>query len=154
MAQGFYTADAVLVSSDSRVFGAYAYIVGDRWRHDINNDHFGDLSTLGVVIDAPVGQWEAGTPLHFVLDWFAQRIIDIESVDKQKFSFHTDAYILAPGSTVEVSGTVYGVWTTYSVVRVPDTGFSFTADAIKGLVFTLDAHLRGYAEFNLDAVVV
>jgi hypothetical protein len=153
MAQDSCTLDAWVVATDSKVFTAHAYIVGDRWRHDINNDHFGDLSSLGVIIDAPVGQWEAGTPLHYVLDWFAQRIISIESVTKRKYSFHTDSYVLGLGETVEVSGTVYGVWAAYSVIDKSYTD-SFTADAIKGLVFTLDAHLRGYAELNVDAVIV
>lgn len=148
-----FTADAVVVSSDSNIFTIHAYIVNDRWRHDINNDHFGDLSSLSVIIDAPVGQWQTGTPLHFVLDWFAQRVIDIESVNKQISSFTSNAYVLAPGSTVEVSGTVFGVWISYSVF-LDSNSVSFTADAIKGLIFTLDAHLRGFAEITVDAVIV
>jgi hypothetical protein len=154
MAQGLAYIDAWIVASDSKVFSAHAYIVHDRWRHDINNDHFGDLSTLGVVIEAPVGPWVEGTPLHYVLDWFAQRIIDIESVTKHKRNFGANAYILAPGITVDLGGgLIMGVMDAHSVL-LKSRSSSFTADAFKAFAFSLDAHLRGYAEFTLEAVVV
>jgi hypothetical protein len=154
MAQGFAYIDAWIVATDSKVFSVRAYIAHDRWRHDINNDHFGDLSTLGVVIEAPVGPWVEGTPLHYVLDWFAQRIIDIESVTKHKRNYSMDAYILAPGATVDIGGgTILGVMNALSVIQKSYSS-SFTADAFKALAFSLDAHLRGYAEFSVQAVVV
>lgn len=154
MGQGLGYIDAWLVAGDSRVFTAHAYIVRDRWRHDINNDHFGDLSTLGVVIEAPVGPWVEGTPLHFVLDWFAQRLIDVESVTKHKFNFSSNAYILTPGDSVDIGGgTILTVNDLQAVILESYTD-SFTVDAFKSFAFTIDAHLRGYAEFTLEAVVV
>lgn len=154
MGQGLGYIDAWITADDSSVFTAHAYIVNDRWRHDINNDHFGDLSTLGIVIEAPVGPWVEGTPLHFVLDWFAQRLIDVESVTKHKSNFSANAYVLTPGDSVDTGGGTILTVNDLQAVILKSYSSSVTADAFFAFAFGIDAHLRGYAEFSLEAVVV
>jgi hypothetical protein len=134
-------------------FSIGAWIVNDRWRHDINHDHFGDLSTVGVVIESPIGPWEMGTPVQYVLDWLVQRVIKMESSNKFAGAFSVSAYILSPGGTITTGGTTQGIIAGYAIKQKNLTG-AYNLNAIRGLVFTIDAVLRGYAELTIDAVIV
>jgi hypothetical protein len=136
-------------------FGVGAYIVNDRWRHDIVNDHFGDLSSLQVVTERAFGPYPAGTPLHYILEWLVSRIIEIESRVKGFGNLFINAYILGLGDVVESGGTVRGV---FSI-----DGVKFKANAHVGTMgidaefvmgFKMDAHIRFQGAIYVEAVVV
>lgn len=133
---------------------AGAWIIGGRVRHDINRDHFGDLSTLNVITDAPIGQMEQGTPLHYVLDWLVERMIKLESSNHFGSGFQADAYILAPGGTVDLGdGTIMGVFGAHAAFSKKAYG-SLTVDALFALSFSLDAVIKALEELTVDAVIV
>lgn len=134
-------------------FGLGAYIVSDRWRHDINNDHFGDLSTLSVIIEAPIGRWPQGTPLHFVLDDIATMLSEAESKDMQLYSFGAYAIIVGPGGTV-TSGSNVRSALSVNAIRKRSYTATFAANAVKGKAFTIDAIIRAQAYFSVNAVIV
>lgn len=135
-------------------FTTGAWIVGGRVRHDINLDHFGDLSTLGVVLEEKIGSQEAYTPLHYVLDYLVQRMIKLESSNHYGSGFKADAYILAPGETVDLGGgTVLGVYDTQAVITDTETG-ALTVDALFTLSYSMDAVIRALEEITVDAVIV
>lgn len=151
MPSGSFTTNAVIRGAGD--FLVEAYVGNDRWRHDIINDHFDDLSTLSVVIEAPIGPHPAGTPLHTVLDDIVLRMIALESSNKRAGTFKADAYLLAVGGTVTSGGTTTGVWAAYSAIQGEVTN-SFTADAFAAFAFSLDAVLAGYGEIGVNAVIV
>ena len=133
---------------------AAAWIVGGRVRHDINLDHFGDLSSLGVVLEEKIGSQEAYTPLHYVLDWLVQRMIKLESSNHFGTGFKADAYILAPGGTIDLGGgNIQGVYSAHSVIGDTTAG-TLTVDALFALSVSMDAVIRALEEITVDAVIV
>ena len=137
-------------------FTTSAWIVGGRVQHDINNDHYGDLSTANVSLDERLGSQEMYTPLHDVLDWLVQRMIKLESSNHYGTAFKMDAYILAPGETVDLGGgLIQGVYDTQAVFMdetIEWTGL--TVDALFALSFSMDAVIRALEDYTVDAVVV
>lgn len=134
-------------------FSIGAYIVHDRWRHDLVNDHYGDLSTLGVIIEQPIGPYGAGTPLQYVLEYLIDRMLLLEGSNHGVGRFTMDAYILAYGDTIDLSGTILGVLSASAVKFKGRTG-SFTMNARRCKGFTMDAVLRGASTISVDAVIV
>lgn len=136
-------------------FTTGAWIVGGRVQHDINRDHFGDLSTLNVVLDSKLGSQEMYTPLHYVLDWMVQRIIDLESSNHFGGGFSANAYILGLGDTVDVGGgEIHGVFGDFAVLKLSHPWQSYLIDALLTLAFTADANIRAQEELTADAVIV
>jgi hypothetical protein len=137
-------------------FGVTAYIVGDRWRHDIVNDHFGDLSSLQVITEKWFGPYPPGTPLHYVLDWLVNRIVELESVEKGYGKLFLNAYILALGGSVESGGTVRGAFGIDGVKfqAVSGGGRQFYLDAELTMGFSMDAYIRFQGAIYVEAVVV
>jgi hypothetical protein len=137
-------------------FTTSAWVVGGRVRHDINHDHYGDLSTLGVVLEERLGSQEAYTPLHDVLDYLVQRMIKLESSNHFATGFQMDAYILAPGQTIDLGGgNIQGVYDAHAVLQdstIEWTGL--TVDALFALSFSMDAVIRALEEITVDAVIV
>lgn len=137
-------------------FTTSSWIVGGRVRHDINNDHFGDLSTTNVALDERLGEMEMFTPLHDVLDWLVQRMIKLESSNHYGTGFKMDAYILAPGQTVDLGGgLIQGVYDAQSVFAEETIEWTgLTVDALFALSFSMDAVIRALEDYTVDAVVV
>ena len=137
-------------------FTTSSWIVGGRVQHDINNDHYGDLSTYNVALDERLGSQEMFTPLHDVLDWLVQRMIKLESSNHYGTASKMDAYILAPGETVDLGGgLIQGVYDSQAVFKdetIEWTGL--TVDALFALSFSMDAVIRALEDYTVDAVVV
>ena len=137
-------------------FRTAAWIAGGRVTHDINRDHFGDLSTLGVVLEERLGGIEAYTPLHDVLEELVSRMLKLESSNHYAFGVRTDAYILAPGGTVDLGGgDIQGVYSSHAILQdetIEWTGL--TIDAMFALDFSMDAVIRALEEYSADAVIV
>lgn len=137
-------------------FKAAAWIVGGRVQHDINRDHFGDLSTYNIALDDRIGEMEMFTPLHDVLNYLVERMIKLESSNHSASSFKADAYILAPGGTVDLGGgNIQGVYSAHSVFK--DESIEWTAltvDALFALSFSMDALVRALEDFTVDSVIV
>lgn len=138
------------------VFTMDAYVVGDRWRHDIVNDHFGDLSSLQVVSEQWFGPYPPGTPLHYILEWLVNRIIDIESREKGFGQVSMNAYLLDLGGSVESGGTVRGAFSIDGVrfQAVSGGGRHFYLDADFVMGFNMDAYIRFQGAIYVNAVVV
>jgi hypothetical protein len=146
-----FTIDAYLAHN----FSVGAYIVGDRWRHDLTNDHFGDLSSLQVVTEQYYGPYPPGTPLHYVLDWLVNRIVALESVEKGYGNFGIQAYVLAYGDVIDLGGTSLGIFSIDSVKWMYRGGMNFTIDAADFVhAFSMDAKIRFQGELYIEAVVV
>ena len=136
-------------------FTAGAWIVGGRVQHDINRDHYGDLSTLNVVLDERLGSQEKYTPLHYVLDWLVQRIVKLESSNHFGSAFSANAYILGLGDTIDIGGgDIRGVFGEFAVLKDSQPWESYLMDALLSLAFTADANIRAQEEFGVDAVIV
>lgn len=137
-------------------FKAAAWIVGGRVRHDINNDHFGDLSTLGVVLEERLGGIEAYTPLHDVLEELVTRMLKLESSNHYATGYSADAYILAPGGTVDLGGgNIQGVYSSHAILQDETIEWTaLTVDAMFALDFTMDAVIRALEDYTVDAVIV
>lgn len=131
-----------------------AFIGNDRWRHDINNDHFGDLSDLMVVIESPVGPWPQGTPLHFVLQDLAGRMLSLEDGEHRVGRFYVDSVLMAYGGSYSPSaGTYVSIFGIFAAIRRSRSG-SFTAGASFRKIFSVDAIVKGQYSFAINAVVV
>jgi hypothetical protein len=137
-------------------FTASAYIVGGRVQHDINRDHFGDLSTLNVVTEYALGENLEGTPLHFILDWFMDRINKLESSSHHASAYSMNAYILANGGTVDLGGgNIHGVYSSNAVLKAESIYWTgWLADALLTEAFTMNASIRAEVELPVDAVIV
>lgn len=134
-------------------FTIQAHIINDRWRHDINNDHWGDLSDLAVLIEEPIGPWAAGTPLHYVIADLAARTTILESSNHRTAQFTANAVLVGAGSSWEDGGTTT---TLFSANAVFFASFedAFTIDSQFQKVFTIDAWISGVGEFSVNAVLI
>lgn len=148
------TATFTIDSAFSIPFTINAYIVGDRWRHDLTNDHFGDLSSLQVVSEQYFGPYPPGTPLHYILEYLVNRIIELESRAKGFGNFGVNAYLLDLGGTVESGGTVRGALGIDAVKWSYIGGKNFKIDGVFAFSFSMDAAIRFEGAIYLDAVVV
>jgi hypothetical protein len=134
IAYRFY-ADAVIAG---RSFTADAWIMGDRWRHHRVRDHYGAESDLYVVLDSAIGPYDAGAPIHWVLEDMLARLSALENSERRRFTFVADAWLA-------LSGT-YGHGVVLADAAIKRTGMSgsFTANAY---------YRRGWASFTADAVI-
>lgn len=136
-------------------FTADAWILGERWRHHRQRDHFGVDSDLYVALSEPIGPWDEFTPVHFVIEDLMARLVALETSTHVLGSFTCNAYFAAPGTWIESPA---GTWTSIArldaVIGSLATTDSFTADAFFNMAddFTADAYLVG--KFSADAVLV
>jgi hypothetical protein len=136
-------------------FTTSSWIVGGRVRHDINLDHYGDLSSLNVVLAERLGQLEPHTPLHYVLDWLVQRMIKLESSNHFGSAFSANAYILGLGDTIDIGGgEIHGVIGAFATVLDHSGTKYIYIDAILNKSFTVNAVIRAQQEIPVNAVIV
>ena len=131
-----FTADAVI---EPLRFTVDAFVFGKGYKHHRVNDHYGPESDLHVTLTSDIGKYPSGTPIHYVLDDLASRIIILESSDHIRASFSLDA-IVDTSATFSVDASVAGT-----------SSGSFDADAwfSRGDTFALDAWLK--TAFTVDA---
>lgn len=118
-----------------------ARILGERWTHDMENDHHGNLPDTRVELSTPIGYHPAGTTIAAVLGDFAGRLLQLENFERTFDTFSIDATITDKVFTIDavVSGTQEG-------------SFSIDAFINAGATFTIDAKIVG--RFTIDAFVV
>lgn len=124
-------------------FTLSAWILGDRWRHSRQHDHFGAESDLYITLSSRIGPYAEDTPVHFVLADLVDRLLSLESSAKVFGSFTLDAYIWPYFFRLE------------AIIQAPQSG-SFTLEAWlnRGGSFTLDAVIQGGGSFVLQAMIV
>lgn len=118
-----------------------ADIVSERWTHDLNHDHHGELPDDMVELSAAFGPYAAGTLISAVLADFNARLIQLENYDRVFDEFSIDADITDRVFTIDavISGTQTG-------------SFTIDADIYAGGSFTIDADIVG--RFTIDAFIV
>lgn len=119
-----------------------AFIVGGRWKHHRQHDHYGAESDLYVALAGPVGPWPEGTPVHYVIKDMFSRVLALHVTSPTVKQMAADAVIM-PSFSIQ-----WGIFGSFSS--------SFTEDAwlCGGGSFALDAELMMDAGFYVDAVVI
>lgn len=123
-------------------FGLDAYIAGGRWTHHRLHDHHGSDSDIYIATSGPIGGWNEGTPIFYVIEDLYQRLVALESNRHVLEGFTLAAFI--------------PLYFPLAAVIAGSSDFAFYFDAVieLGGSFTLAAVIQGGAAFGLDAVIV
>ena len=137
-----FTFDAVI--TDRRFFLS-AWVVGQRWQHSRELDHFGTQPDTVIVLDGAIAKYADGAVLHDVLEDMVARITALENANHVVPSpFTLDAFI-QPSFPL-------------NAVFFKTTTATFTLDALLsgGGSFTLDAFLlrAASASFTFSAYLI
>lgn len=119
-----------------------AFLAGGRVKHHRLHDHIGAESDLYVAIDSPIGSWEAGTPIHYVIEDLYLRVLELQYGPRVSYSFTADSFI--------------GWWFSLDSLLIGTISKSFIVEAQlgKGGLWTIESLLCGGAWFSLDAIVI
>jgi hypothetical protein len=135
-----------------------AWVIGGRHRHHRQRDHFGADSDLYVALEEPLGPWQAGTPIHYVLQDLFARINVLTSSNHNIRVATLDALVLTPSTDsilVVVPGTGRGVKTLDALVfKKPTSTFTLNARVTRGGSVTLNAFVPYGSVFYVNAFVV
>lgn len=127
-----------------------------RIRHHRDRDHDGEDLDSFVGLSAPIGPWEIGTPIKYVLFDLYTRFTALESSNHHLGSITVDAYALAPGSFAgSAPGTIRGLLSIDAIVKKSMSGsITIDAEVVKGGSITIDAWVRPTGSITIDAYVV
>lgn len=148
MPSATFTTDAYIVA---RHFSVDAWILGAGQKHHRVRDHFGPESDLYVVLDATIGKYIEGTPVHWVIADMVERLSFLEDWNRVRDSFTLDAWLASSGTYGQ------GVFSIDSVVEATVTftgssGIKVDAWVITGGSFSLDATIM--PSFTIDAFII
>lgn len=135
---GSVNVDAEIVSP---YLSANAIILGDRWRHDRVEDHFGSDSDLYIALSEAIGPYPAWTPIHYVLVDLMDRLLSLEGANRMFGSFTIDALLDGGTFTADAAVKRFGMSATFTADARFAIGGSFTVGAWIKTAFDIDAFI-------------
>ncbi len=135
------------MATRSGSFTVNAWLIGHRWQHHRQHDHFGAESDAFIMLSQKIGIYEEQTSVHAVLADLVNRIYILETSTRTRGNFTLNAWFSR--------ATVTKPFQLDAVTRRAST-HTFLLDAWKvgGGKFTLNAVIRGGGRFTLNAMVV